>query len=287
VLTFKVCIISYFTKNPNIPITRADHIKKYRKKNAGIRHEYFTLATKHRSLSKRMFTFTVGGRGRGVYTKLRIANDIKSYITYLISNCTSDIYFFTNIEIGSELSNPHVHSQVWSDDISAVEKIYDMVIDKFGLVKKRCSLSEPQQNLNFYTYAIKDYSNDLSDNDVWNIEKTKYRMRKTLGLRLRFYSRSKSKYQSKLYKIMYRYYGVLREFADKFLDNFFSLFFKKERIFKASISSFITIKNKASKCLKLFLFRRLFRHWLDILFYSPSRDPPILLFCELLVRGFT
>lgn len=261
-------------------------MRSYRKKNSAIRHEYYSLCDKYSDLSKCMLTFTARGKGRGVYTKLRLINEIKTYVTYLIANSKADIYFFSNIEIGGELSNPHLHTQLWFTDIEAVRAIYDKVIEKFGLVEKRCSLSIPQQNHQFYNYVIKDYSKDLNDNDLWNLEQTKKRMRKQLGFKLRFYSKSKSKYTKKAYRYFYRAFGILRGVADKFMDYFFSIFFRKERIFKLSISSFITIKNKG-----FFNCQGLLDSWivwfgLEILFYSPSNDPPFI-FTLLLFYGFS
>ena len=193
------------------------------------------------------------------------------------------------IEVGSELKNPHLHSQIWSDDKEAVRAIYERVISKFGLNASRCKLSEPQRTHKFYNYVIKDYSKDLNDDEVWNLEQTKKRMRKTLGLKLRFYSRSKSKYTSKLYRMVYRCYGVLRAFADDFIEWLVEIFFNKKRVFKAPISSFITIKNKGfldftfSDTFLVFCFS------IAILFYSPSLDPPLfvpyMLFLYLLGRN--
>ena len=226
-----------------------------------------------------MFTFTVGGRG--TYSRLRLINEVKTYVTYLIANSNAEIYFFSNIEIGHSLTNPHLHTQLWCDDKNALRAIYEKVINKFGLESKRCAFSEPQLQHDFYTYLIKDYAKDLTDEQVYKLESTKKKYRKQLGLKIRFYSRSKSKYQSRLYKIMYRYYGILRENADKFLDWFLSIFFKKNRIFKVSISSFMTIKNKEFfECLLENIFLT-FRLDLMILFYSPSNDPPLFFFEDM------
>ena len=230
-----------------------------------------------------MLTFTASGRGRGVYTKLRLINEIKSYVTYLIANSTAEIYFFSNIEIGSELSNPHLHTQIWCDDKKAVQMIYERVIEKFGLVSKRCMLSEPQHDHKFYSYVIKDYSKDLNDNEVWHLEKTKYRMRKTLGTKLRFYSRSKSKFTSKLYKMVYHTYGVLRAFADKFIEFMRDTFFvgksKRKEILSnkniSSISIFITIKNKVD-LMQDFLGSEI-EMCFEILAFAPCRDPPFVI----------
>jgi len=248
-----------------------------------------------------MFTFTAAGKGRGVYTKLRLINEIKSYVTYLIANSTADIYFFSNIEIGHKLSNPHLHTQIWSDDREAVKETYKRVLNKFELKAKRCKLSyplsippehthrvEPQQNHKFYNYVIKDYSKDLTDDQIWNLEQTKKRMRKTLGLKLRFYSRSKSKYTSKMYKMVYHSFRVLRALADKFLDLVTStLFFKREiiedllyskKFVKSfSISSFKTITEQGAFVFCILAHRFfVFEGKIIILFFSPSNDPPFL-----------
>ncbi len=234
-----------------------------------------------------MYTFTAGGKGRGVYTKLRLINEIKSYVTYLIANSTAEIYFFSNIEIGHKLSNPHLHTQIWSDDLNAVEEIYERVIKKFELKSKRCSLSEPQRCLSFYDYVIKDYSKDLNDDEVWNLEQTKKRMRKTLGLKMRFYSRSKSKYTSKLYRMVYHTYGILRAMADSFIEFMLETFFvrkglretllqeKKQKNILA-ISSFITIKNKGVIFFCMAFVMLCYAFVISILFYSPAMSPPLL-----------
>jgi len=227
------------------------------------------LATRHSDLGCYMYTFT-SGKG-GTYQKLRLINEIKTYVTYLIANSKAEIYFFSNIELGHSYTNPHLHTQIWSDDKNAVRAIYDKVISKFSLVKKRCSLSEPQRTLPFYNYVIKDYSSGLSDNEVWNIEQTKKRMREKLRTTIRFYSKSKGKYTQKAYRYFYRAFGVLRGVADEFLDWFFSIFFKKKRVFKTSISSFISII-RIKGFVEVFYISFCFHF--DIIRFAPSLDPP-------------
>ena len=272
-----MCIISNSAQKRNIPLTRGDFIASYRKKNRAIRHEYYTLATRYRDMDKAMFTFTV--KGRGTYTKLRLINEIKSYVTYLIANSTAEIYFFSNIELGHSFTNPHLHTQLWCNNKNALEVIYDKVIAKFSLNKKYCSLSEPQQTPQHYDYVLKDYSEHITDDRLYELEQIKKKYRKQLGLKLRFYSRSKSKYTSAAYKYFYRYFGVLREFADGFMDWFFSLFFKKKRVFKLTISSFITIKRTRgfAMCKVCTLVRNSYRpmsFWMCV----PANAPPISLF---------
>ena len=303
-LSNEECIIANLSKKCNIPLTRADHIRKYRQKHSAVRHDYAALATEHTGLDRCMLNFTARGRGRGAYTKLRLINEIKSYVTYLIANSKSNIYFFSNIEIGTELSNPHLHTQIWCEDLEAVRAIYDKVITKFSLVKKRCKLTEPdgepQQQPKYYNYVIKDYAASLTDDQVWNLEQTKMRMRNHTyinenGLRtklnVRFISKSKGKYTQKMYRMAYRAFRVVRALADGFLDLVTStLFFKKEviedllyskKFIKSfSISSFISIReqgvleNGLSLDLNFFCSFLLFLFGIEVLFYSPARGPP-------------
>lgn len=277
-------------KNGNIPLSKSDFIAVYRKKNRSVRHEYLTLATKYADMGAFMFTFT--SSASGTYSKLRLINEVKSYVTYLIANSKSEIYFFSNIELGHSLTNPHLHTQLWSDDKNAVQLIYDKVIAKFSLDKKRCSLSLPQRTSTHYNYVIKDYAETLTDEQIWKLEQTKKKYRKQLGLKLRFYSRSKSRYQSKLYKIVYHTYGVLRALADDWIDFFVNTFFLKkelrEPILKmkkgfcfVSFSSFILIKNKGVSVLENSFLTLAFDFFLGdvISFYgfAPACAPPILL----------
>ena len=222
-----------------------------------------------------MLTFTVGGRGRGVYSKLRLINEVKKQITHLINVAKADIYYFATIELGHSLSNPHLHIQVWFKDKKSVQTIYDKVIEKFDLKANRCAFSIPTSDApQHYNYVIKDYSKDITDNKLWNLEQTKKRMRKTLGLKLKFYGRSKGKYNQKTYRFFYRYFNVIRKKADKYIEWFYSLFFRKQRVFITStiFLSLYRIK-RVIDCLLESYFLVL---WVEmcILFYSPACDPP-------------
>lgn len=221
--------------------------------------------------SKYLFTFTKSGTG--TFTKLRIINEIKTYVTYLIANSSADIYFFSNIEIGSTLNSPHLHTQLWCDDKNAVKAIYDKVIQKFYLDKPKCKLSVPQQDIKFYDYVIKEYSKNLTDDQLWNIETAKRDMRRQLGLKIRFYSKSKSKYANKIYKTVYHSYGVLRNSADSFIDFMINILFvrksqrdaillAKSAFVVSSISSFISILRTREQFLYAYSPIMFFEWWI-------------------------
>jgi len=276
VLQIEECIISFLVKNSNIPLSRSDFIRSYRKKNSSVRHEYYNLAEKYSHLDKSMFTFTVGGKGRGVYTRLRIINEVKKYATHLINVTKADIYYFASIEIGHSLQNPHIHIQLWGNDKNSIQAIYDKVIDKFDLNSKRCKLSTPYLNetSTHYDYVIKDYSKHLTDDKLWHLEQTKKRMRKTLGLKLRFYARSKSKYTQKTYRIFYRAFNVIRKKADSYIKWFYSLFFRKQRVFNTSTILLRLYINKELYEVEFLKYFFGFLGLIDVLFFSPANSPP-------------
>jgi len=268
--------------NVKIPITKSDKIASYRKKNRAVRHEYYTLSSRHSDMDCYMYTFT--SSIKGTYQKLRLINEIKTYITYLIANSCAEIYFFSNIELGHSFTNPHIHTQIWADDLEAVRVIYDKVIAKFSLNKKRCKLSEPQQQSISYSYVLKDYAESLDDDRLWAIEMAKKRMRKQLALKLRFYSRSKSKYTQKAYRYFYRAFGVLRGVADEFIDWFLEIFFNKEVAPNTpqrgvSWSIFLVLfiyRTRGLMSPTLMSETYLKCKIIGVLFYSPAHSPPLL-----------
>lgn len=252
-------------------MTRADKIAVYRKKNSAVCHEYYARRDKHVDKQKAMLNFTVSSRGRGTYTKLRLINEVKKYFTHLTNVAKAEIHYFANIEMADNLSNPHLHIQVWHSDINSLQAIYDKVIDKFSLNDKYCSLSLPQQPDKHYEYVIKDYSKDLPDNQLWNLMQIKERCRNTMGVKFRFYSKSKGKYTQKLYRLFYKTFGVIRKNADDFIEWFYTLFFRKHRVFKTST---ILLKQYRINRLSIIFLYLSFFLILEIIIFAPSTSPP-------------
>lgn len=147
-------------------------------------------------------------------------NDIRNYFNKLVSNTKSDnIKFFNNIELGENKNNPHVHIQVWHNDQEQMNKIYNKVIDRFGLFAKYCKLSMPKDETQVYDYVIKDYSKDKTDDELLDLDDKKRILRGVLDKKIRFSSHSKGKYTKAIYKSLYSKFDLKKDTVDLMLDN--------------------------------------------------------------------
>ena len=272
--------------------TKAEKILSYRKKYSSIRHEYFVMAQKYMSYNKVLLTFTVPDRviktHTGIknarYSKMRVLVDIKAQLSKLFSR-ESNIKYFTVIELGDKFSSPHLHCQIWidSDDISAIDKIKSKIIKDNGLQNNRCHTSTRNtniSNIDIFSYAIKTYSKNLSDNEIWNQETQKKRYRKHYGKNIRFYTKSTDKYSKDIYRRLYYSLGIIREKANDFLDFFINkfFFFNKRNLPKISSFCYTNVKlgyiiNKGFVFL-YYPFNRLC-FYIKIIYFSPCNSPPL------------
>jgi len=243
------------------------------------------MATKYSSWDKCMLTFTVPSVFKGKinknnrYAKLRHLLKLRAFIGKCMNN-SSGVKYFMNIELGKKFSNPHLHLQVWYDSsvtsATDIDLIKSKCISKFNLNSKRCYTTTPELNIDVYHYVIKDYSKNLSDDEIWNLETQKKRSRKFLRSRVRFISKSSDKYTKKAYRVVYSW-GVVRNIANKYLDFFIENFFKFSSRNLPKIDSFCfgfsnlviyRIKNE------LFVFCCSYIWLFDLLFVSPAASPP-------------
>ena len=192
------------------------------------------MANKYKSWNKCMWTFTIPSTiqgktiKKGRYTKLRYLLDLRAYISKQINNTKLNIKYFSNIELGEHYSNPHLHLQLWIEnksDLETLQGIYLKSIDKYSLNQKRCEISYPEKEIEVYHYVIKDYSKNLSDKDIWDLETQKKRMRKFLGNKIKFWNKSRDDYSKKVYRIFYYSYNTKREFVRDRISFFNSCFF--------------------------------------------------------------
>ena len=193
------------------------------------------MANKYKSWDKCMLSFTVPnvvlksqrGIKNGRYSKMRVLVSIKKDIAKLLSR-ESDVKYFMNIELGKAYSNPHLHIQVWSKSVTStnLSNISKKICCKYDLNQKRCPITyqDEDSNIDVFHYVVKDYAKNLTDDEIWNLDVQKKRYRKQYGKVIRFYSKSSDKHSKKWYRFAYRYYGVLRDRADFFIDKIKSIF---------------------------------------------------------------
>jgi len=286
-------IITTFTSKSKYLYTKAEKILSYRKKYSAIRHEYFVMAQKYMSYNKVLLTFTVPDRviktHTGIknarYSKMRVLVDIKAQLSKLFTR-ESNIKYFTVIELGDKFSSPHLHCQIWidSDDISPIDKIKSKIIKDNGLQNNRCHTSSQNtniSNIDIFSYVIKTYSKNLTDDEIWTQETQKKRYRKHYGKAIRFYSKSTDKYSKDMYRRLYYSLGIIREKANDFLDFFINKFFFFNKKNLPKISSFYFSFGELGYYLtrgfiliQLLSISLQLKFDIDVLFYSPCCSPP-------------
>ena len=250
------------------------------------------MAEKYKLWDKKMLTFTIPSHimgktiKKGRYTKLKYLLELRAYIAKQFNNIKSDMKYFITIELGTAYSNPHLHIQTWSksesnsDTSSRLDLIKQKAITKFNLDHKRCHTTIPTHDHYVYHYVVKDFSKHLTDKQVMNIETQKKRMSKQIGQdSLRWWSKSGDKYTKKLYRFSYNFFGVLRKYANEFIDNCLS---KLIMMFSVKTPQLKALSFSLSK---LYLYKEqeiviVFFYFLLIIFnVIPScRGPPLLFY---------
>ncbi len=107
--------------------SKQDKINNYRKKYSNIRHQYYAMCDKYSSYNKLMLTFTIPSKInnaiiQGKYSKTAYLVELRTYISKQFNNASSEIKYFSNIEMGTKRNNPHLHMQIWTKPI---DKYYD------------------------------------------------------------------------------------------------------------------------------------------------------------------
>jgi len=195
-----------------------DRLSSIKKRNGSTRFEYYHLANKYKHLQKNLITFTYHDVDQ--YTKLSMINDIRNYFNRLIKNTKNDsIKFFSSIELGENIDNPHLHIQIWHENQKQIDKIYEKVIDRFGLFSEFCKITLPDTNKELYAYVIKDYSKSLSDDELLRLDDARRVYRSVLDKNVRFSSHSKGKYTKKVYKSLYSRFNIKKDDVDCLIDD--------------------------------------------------------------------
>lgn len=185
-------------------------IESLRKRNKRVLFDYFYLYRRNKHKQKCMITFTVDGDDR--FLKMHLVNEIRNYFNYLIRNTrNNEIKYFSNIELGRDFSNPHLHIQLFYDNPAQILGIYDKVVEKFGLDPARCVISEPETESD-YSYVVKEYM-DYSTQTLIDTDEARREYRNALGSNLRFVSQSSGMYSKEVYKRLFRR-GIDREAVD-------------------------------------------------------------------------
>lgn len=162
-----------------------------------------------------MLTFTY--KDDCPYFKMDVINRVKNYLSLLIRNTKSNIKYYSNIELGCDYLNPHIHCQIYYTNYKQVLAIRDKIIERYGLFIDYCHVTLPKYDNVRYDYVIKDYL-IKNDNELLLLDDMKRHYRSRLYKNIRFSAFSKEKYTKKIYKCAYGK-GILKANVDYLLDN--------------------------------------------------------------------
>jgi len=151
--------------------TKQDKINNYRKKYSNIRHQYYAMCDKYSSYNKLMLTFTIPSKInnaiiQGKYSKTAYLVELRTYIAKQFNNSSCEIKYFSNIELGSNRNNPHLHIQVWTKDHNENKgpNLSNNEVDQLCQYNKRAlNINKVQQNthkdhINILGHSINDNS---------------------------------------------------------------------------------------------------------------------------------
>lgn len=150
---------------------------------------------------------------------MQVVNEMRNYFNKLVRDTKNPgIKYFSNIELGESFNNPHLHIQLFFNDEKQIRKIYNKVISKFGLFSDFCHMVVSGTECEIFNYVVKDYSKNMSSEEILQLDDAKRMYRGVLGKNLRFSSHSKGEHTKLIYKRLYTK-GIKRENVDWLLNN--------------------------------------------------------------------
>lgn len=146
-----------------------------RKNNTAVA-KYFALYAENADKAKCMITFTANKKTIKANTIIKDAfiEKVRSILTRKrYARC--HFKYFVTLELGERYDNPHVHIQVFYDNILPVKEAYEYIIQKYGLESNNCDLSEAKKTEISFTYIIKNYYSSNFDEKLEEIKYTTYK----------------------------------------------------------------------------------------------------------------
>jgi len=224
------------------PYTYQEKLEYYRKINRNASASYYYFANKHKKMYKLHIVFTK----KEEIDKYQKMDDVllirEDFFKKLQNLNLLEVYYFSNIELGENYDNPHLDTQLWIEekDVVKIERVYNKIIDNHNLVDYLCEFNKQDKyisDIEVFTYTVKEYAKDLTDDEVYKLGQARKDYRKKLGKKnLRFYTNSRKPYSKSIYKKLYFMFGFDREKSEYILDNEIVLVYKNtELIFNIDI----------------------------------------------------
>jgi len=182
-------------------------------KNNRVKSSFLHLNEVNQHRHKALATFTV----RSLVNKqsqLIVIKEIKNHFIKLLKNSSMDVQYFSVIELGDNLANPHTHIQLYfeEENIDKVQKAFQKTLACFGLDTQRCQLVQEDKELNrksSFNYVIKEYDNTvLSDEKILALDKARSSLKKGEAKHIQLYSKSRLPHPHALYKTLFYKYQL-------------------------------------------------------------------------------
>ncbi len=193
------------------------HIKRLRSKNKKICSSYLYICDRNKDKDRMLITFT--SSKKTAFEKLSHIKEIKNHFSKLLSNLKIDIDKFSVIELGANYSNPHLHLQLFYNEIdfNKILRAFNKTLLKFKLNEKRSILSKEDKSkhkLDYFVYILKEYSKNLSDSEILKLDKARSSLKINENKNIQLVSHSHGVLSKKVYKELYYQYKIDYLIAD-------------------------------------------------------------------------
>lgn len=221
------------------------HIQRLRSKNKKICSAYLYICDRNKDKERMLITFT--SSKKTAFEKLSHIKEIKNHFSKLLSNLKIDIDKFSVIELGANYSNPHLHLQLFYNEIdfNKIVRAFNKTLIKFNLNERRSILSKEDKSkhkLDYFVYILKEYSKNLSDSEILKLDKVRSSLRINENKNVQLVSHSHGVLSKKVYKELYYQYKIDYLVADTLHKlGFFNIKNKSTNIIKWSISKILKL----------------------------------------------
>lgn len=224
-------------------------------KNNRVKSSFLHLNEVNRHRSKALATFTVLSLV-DKQLQLILIKEIKNHFIKLLRNSSIDVQYFSVIELGKSLANPHTHIQLYfeEENIDKIQKAYQKTIAYFSLNQKRCKLVQENKNLNMkssFNYVIKEFDNKvMTNNQIMALDKARSSLKQKEAKNIQLFSKSRASKPHPLFKKLYYSHQLTYDNVNYLFEKGFATRLKGMRLLKARQNGklpYIVFKNGAIK----------------------------------------
>jgi len=228
-------------------------LRQLKSKNDKVKSQYIHLCEKNEGRERSLVTFTVVSRKDKEEQLLRV-KEIKNYFAKRLQNLKSNVQYFSVIELGKRMNNPHLHAQLFyeKEDEERIEEAYIKTIKYFNLNSTRCKLLLDDKQLSSassHNYIIKEYDNkQLSEDEIRALDHARNKLKSGKKTKhIQFHSKSRPIQTQPIYKKLWFDYGMTYHNVNELFKNGYAKKYKiEEKSYEAKYYKYPYIRLKKS-----------------------------------------